>query len=592
MPFRAAFDGQPISARDFDEPKWTLLCARVSDTPEKLQMRCCNATAIPCISPRGRYFFRHRRQPATCDWKPESDEHLDLKAQVADAATSAGWVTEIEHITPKWKADVLVTRGKARIAFEVQLSAQGQSETEMREQRYRADNVLPWWIVNRRNDGNGFGSESRLPLIGNTPEERINAVGADIAQLLGRVESHVDIARAVKAAFLRRNIKSQVTAIGAIPSVFRVESEGKIQPIVIGEIGAGAIGDIETVQEEGEAAPWGAVVQFVRVSDQVRGFGAIAFFLRRSDIHAEVDDIVGKLLAGRLRWIGSERRERVESSYVWYEDVCGRCNKEIVRVPFFIYAHRNYWPKRSHSVFASHTIDIESYDITIGRLGKRLGKAVGSIVKENRSFGQLPKWDEPLSQSCPHCGLVSSSSLVSADEALLWPFSEIDFNLTVPVKLTGWVEPKPPVPRSLPDQAAWRAIQSEARAKRAQELAEKEKKRLAQEEANRVSMEHWHQERERRKAEAAAEEERKAQVLAEKRRLAEEARLARVADERAIRLVEAQEQLLGLALRKCQDRRRVDLWFKNYDPKLRGRPVEMCGDFFEACRKRLGEIKF
>jgi hypothetical protein len=54
---------------------------------------------------------------------------------------------------------VLATRGKVRIAFEVQLSGQGQAKTRFREDRYEDAAVLPWWIVSsRRNSGSGFGS--------------------------------------------------------------------------------------------------------------------------------------------------------------------------------------------------------------------------------------------------------------------------------------------------------------------------------------------------------------------------------------------------------------------------------------------------
>lgn len=591
MPFRAIFDGHPLSARDFDATLWASLCAGVSDSPEKLQMLCCQATAIPCVSPRGRYFFRHRSQPSSCDWKPESDEHLDLKAHVADAVSSAGWTAEIEHVTPQWKADVLATRGKARIAFEVQLSTQGQAETEMRERRYWASNVFPWWIVNKRNDGDGFGSENRIPLIGDTPDERIKAVGSDIVSFLKRVESHVAIARALKSALVRRNLKPHLATIGGIPSVFRVRIERSIQPIVIGELGLGALPDIAAVKEDGKTAPWGAIAQFVRTTNQVRGFGATAFFLRRSDLDLEIDEIVEKLTTDRLKWVGRESKDAVEAAYVWYDDSCSKCSKEIVRVPFLIHAHRKVWPMRRASVAASHTLSTESYDRTVARLEKRLGKIVGKIVQHSRSFGQEPEPDEPLTQVCPHCNALLSDSLVTAAEAVLWPFPEIDFNVNVPAAAQGWREPKSLPILSLPDQSVWVNALSKARAKRAQEQAEKERKRLEQEETNRLALEKWREERDRQNAEAAAAEERKANELAERRRLAEAAHQAQLADARAIRLAKAQEDLRGLALRKCQDQRKVELWLKNYDPKLGGRPIEICGDAFEACRKRLEAIR-
>jgi dTMP kinase len=146
--------------------------------------------------------------------------------------------------------------------------------------------------------------------------------------------------------------------------------------------------------------------------------------------------------------------------------------------------------------------------------------------------------------------------------------------------------------RAPPAEEEWKQLLDAARRSRQEELDERERVRRIQEEESRASHARWQQERERRRllAEDAAAHE--AQLAAERRRKAEEERRERLAEEQAIKLSEARERLLELSLRKCPDRAKVDLWLKVYDPKLRGKPWDLCADYFPACEKRLREMKF
>src|ERR1700730_440749 len=163
MPFRAIVDREDVLSLRIDGESWDLLARRVKTGEDVVRMACCSGPGILKISPLGRQFFAHRAQPAQCNWKPESPEHLELKAAAYEAVvTAAGWSAKIEASGPNWRAEVLATPGKVRGGLEIQLSAQGQAKTRFREDRYEDATVLTWCLVtSRRNSGSGFGSGLR-----------------------------------------------------------------------------------------------------------------------------------------------------------------------------------------------------------------------------------------------------------------------------------------------------------------------------------------------------------------------------------------------------------------------------------------------
>lgn len=78
------------------------------------------------------------------------------KKAVRDAALAAGWQAQVESRDPVagWRADVLVWRGRLRVAFEVQWSTQTVEEFERRTAQYAASGVQPVWLV--RHTARGF----------------------------------------------------------------------------------------------------------------------------------------------------------------------------------------------------------------------------------------------------------------------------------------------------------------------------------------------------------------------------------------------------------------------------------------------------
>lgn len=593
MPFRALLATRRIAAFSCDDAQWIALVEASQLVPSQLTLPCCGAEAIPCTSPRNRRYFRHRTQASTCDWAPESPEHIDLKLEIAAAVVACGWTAEIEATGPDWKADVLATRGKATIALEVQLSAQGRTETELREERYLRSNVLPWWIVNKRNNGGGFGSERRSVLRGDDMDERIRNVGPDVRTFLRTVERHVDIAWAVKSALTSCGFKLVTESIGGIPSVFRITTPSdELQPLVIGEIGAGAIRNFDELVEDGDRAPWGAVAQFVKTSRQIPGFGATAFFLRDRDMQTEVAGIIGRLFGGQLRWVGRDDTDSVEASFVWYDDDCHTCGKSFVRLPYFICAHRSRWPKRPPFVYDFDRLEEDSQTRIVSRLQERLGQPLGTIVAtRQRIFGERDHTD-PLLQLCPHCGATASDTLIHASEALTWPHTAIDAMINFEVKESGWLRVRVPDDRVPPSGVAWADRLTAARETRqAARDEERRRRRIAAEEAK-AAQEKWRQEQERRRQAAKDAAEREEAARQERLRQAQELHRAQVAAQREAKIAAARDRLHELTLRKCPDRQKAELWLKAHDPQLGGRPWDICADRFSACEKRLQTIRF
>lgn len=153
MPLSCTLDGQTISAITFDESGWQALREQNAKNG-RLALVCCGSRVTLKTSKLGTRFFAHlRRRPLDCagSGSGESAEHLFAKACIAAAAVDAGWqvATEIRGTSPDglvWIADVMATRGSAKVVFEVQLSPQSQEETERRQSLYHHSGVRALWF--------------------------------------------------------------------------------------------------------------------------------------------------------------------------------------------------------------------------------------------------------------------------------------------------------------------------------------------------------------------------------------------------------------------------------------------------------------
>lgn len=147
MPLSSLLAGEPIYAFNFTPEAWKGLRAQAKD----LRFPCCDAGVILKTSHVGTQFFAHARK-GICVTAPESQDHLAAKDVIAKAAIAAGWEaeTEVRGTTPAgeaWTADVMVTRGSVKLAFEVQLARQVDDVTRTRQARYMASGVRALWLM-------------------------------------------------------------------------------------------------------------------------------------------------------------------------------------------------------------------------------------------------------------------------------------------------------------------------------------------------------------------------------------------------------------------------------------------------------------
>jgi competence protein CoiA len=154
MPLKSLRNGHSVYAFDYAADGWEVLKAEHRKL-KHLTMPCCGATATPKTSKLGTHFFAHARADG-CEAPAETAEHLLAKMAVAEAVKAAGWAvdTEVRGSTPTgedWTADVLASRGRARIAIEIQWSRQDQEETRRRQQRYAESGVRGLWLKRHTN---------------------------------------------------------------------------------------------------------------------------------------------------------------------------------------------------------------------------------------------------------------------------------------------------------------------------------------------------------------------------------------------------------------------------------------------------------
>ncbi|SCK14437.1 competence protein CoiA [Vogesella sp. LIG4] len=163
MPLRCIDDlGNSIQSFSLDDQQWAAL-QRENALRRHLRMACCDTPAVLKTSKLGMRFFAHAKR-GECTSAPESEHHLTLKAIAASAIQACGWnvATEVPGETPageKWIADVLATRGNARVAVEIQWSGQTADETMRRQERYHQSGVRALWLLRQP----GFPVTEKLP---------------------------------------------------------------------------------------------------------------------------------------------------------------------------------------------------------------------------------------------------------------------------------------------------------------------------------------------------------------------------------------------------------------------------------------------
>ena len=174
MPLAANVDGVRTIASFLSDDEWQ----RVRSQKPAISFACCEARGFPRVSKLGTRHFVHvrRQQTQACNWQPESPGHLHLKEVIAKACRAAGYTTDVEVSGTDWRADVMASRGRARIAFEIQLSRLTHCEMLERQRRYARDGVRGCWFyrVHRDRDGDAldnYRTNHELPAFGLSDDE-------------------------------------------------------------------------------------------------------------------------------------------------------------------------------------------------------------------------------------------------------------------------------------------------------------------------------------------------------------------------------------------------------------------------------------
>lgn len=152
MPLRARWNGKDVLACLLSDEEWAALERERRRTALALVLPCCGIAAYQRTGPQGTRHFVHQPGHA-CTTAPESDEHLRAKSEIARACHAQGWEPVTEYAGPDWIADVLASRARQRVAFEVQLSPQTARETRLRHGRYLRDGVHDCWLFATVPDG-------------------------------------------------------------------------------------------------------------------------------------------------------------------------------------------------------------------------------------------------------------------------------------------------------------------------------------------------------------------------------------------------------------------------------------------------------
>jgi hypothetical protein len=165
MPLSCMRGPDVLYSFELDDGAWTAIRADYRNV--HLSMRCCTSAAVPKVSSLGTRFFAHKSR-TDCQTAPESPEHLKAKFTIAESARAMGWeaFAEAPGTDPagdSWIADVLCTRGKIKIAFEVQLATQSIEEYQTRQARYQRSGVRCLWLAGRR--GGDVPASRDLPLV-------------------------------------------------------------------------------------------------------------------------------------------------------------------------------------------------------------------------------------------------------------------------------------------------------------------------------------------------------------------------------------------------------------------------------------------
>lgn len=194
MPFSALSPEGPVSLLGADAATVENLRSR-NRREACFTAKCCGAPLVIRTAAGKAPHFVHKAVPRGCDGdRRETGEHRRLKELIAKSAERTfGWSAETEAVhrhaqtgEVTWRADVLSSKGRARVAFEVQLSHADYDLMLSRQRRYSESGVRGLWFVRT---GRRFPVTKELPIFvleGEPGEDRVRlAVSGDLPFICG-----------------------------------------------------------------------------------------------------------------------------------------------------------------------------------------------------------------------------------------------------------------------------------------------------------------------------------------------------------------------------------------------------------------------
>lgn len=150
MPLRAVIAGKSLFAFELSPEEWRSLQGQLRDKRSLGRLLCCDAQVVAKTSKLGTQFFAHYVKGA-CDASSETEVHLGAKRAVYEGCVDAGWDALTEAVGPDgaWRADVLASRQRTQVAFEIQWTQQSAERTMERQRGFAQHQVRCCWLFRR-----------------------------------------------------------------------------------------------------------------------------------------------------------------------------------------------------------------------------------------------------------------------------------------------------------------------------------------------------------------------------------------------------------------------------------------------------------
>jgi hypothetical protein len=148
MPLKAYINGNPVISSLLSDEEWKKLASEVKGGLKQVKFDCCENSGHLRISKLDTKHFVHKRRD-NCKWKPESLEHLQLKAEIVKMCSQLGWSIDTEVKGEDWVADVIAWNNERKVVFEIQLSYQTFEKTKERTSKYLENGYECYWLFKK-----------------------------------------------------------------------------------------------------------------------------------------------------------------------------------------------------------------------------------------------------------------------------------------------------------------------------------------------------------------------------------------------------------------------------------------------------------